>query len=90
MHCFLNEKSHIVHRLLTEVEVSAPGIAEEGYAGVGIVHAEGEGRVDAAFPPLIFALYHQCGYAVDIACAAPLHVSSAVAAKVGAWSIAVV
>ena len=62
-------------------------VGKEGNATIGIHHAESEGWTYTSFPPFVFALNHQTGYAVDIACTPPLHIGCSITTKIGAWGI---
>lgn len=69
--------------------MASAGIAQEGDTAVGIHHLEGECRTQTRVPPFILTHHHQRRNAVDVAGAPPLHVGAAIAAQVGARSIAV-
>ena len=84
------EPGHIVLGGFRQVEMASAGIAQEGDTAVGIHHLESEGRTQTRVPPFILPHHHQCRNAVDVAGAPPLHVGAAIAAQVGARSIAVI
>ena len=68
--------------------MSSAGITEEGDATLWIHHAESKGWIHTSLPPFVLTFYHQSWYAVDVAVASPLHIGSAIATEVGAWSVA--